>query len=58
MEFRDDGTMILGNNKSTGIGTVMIIPGINESALMDMGDLGFLTGKALIAYEKGKALKK
>ena len=38
-------------------GTVMIIPGLNDHTIIEMGDLGFLCGEAQKMYEKLKALE-
>ena len=34
--------------------TVMIVPGLNDSAILEMGRLGLLKGRALEIYEKLK----
>ena len=49
--------MIFGNERTTGKSTVMIIPGLNDRHLIEMGDLGFLKGKARSMYEKLKKLE-
>jgi hypothetical protein len=44
--------IVLGNKKTSDRGTIMIIPGLNDSTLIEMGDLGFLRGAAQKMYEK------
>ena len=57
IETRGDGCLILGNERLTGKSSVMIIPGFNDHSLIEMGDLGFLKGKAKQMYEKLKKLE-
>jgi hypothetical protein len=57
IETRGDGCLILGNSRTTDRRSVMIIPGFNDHTLIEMGDLGFLKGKAQSMYEKMKNLE-
>jgi hypothetical protein len=52
IEARTDGVIVLGNKKTSDRGTIMVIPGLNDSTLIEMGDLGFLRGAAQKMYEK------
>ena len=51
------GSMIFGTPKMTDRSTVMVIPGFNDSAVVNMGDLGLLKGEAKALYEKLKKLE-
>lgn len=54
--YSGNGVMIFGkhNQKPEDRGAIMIIPGINESTILEMGRLGILKGKAKEIYEKFK----
>jgi len=54
LEVVGDGRIIFGNSKTRGAGSVMVVPGINDNSIIEMGDLGLLTGKAQSLYEKLK----
>jgi hypothetical protein len=56
IETREDGCLILGNSRTTDRSSVMIIPGMNDNSLIEMGDLGLLKGKAKQMYEKFRKL--
>jgi len=48
--------MVFGkaNQKPEDRGTVVIIPGLNHETILEMGQLGMLTGKAQEIYKKLK----
>lgn len=56
IEVREDGCLIIGNARTTDKSTVMIIPGFNDSTILEMGRLGMLKGKAKQMYDKLKKL--
>ncbi|MCZ7403696.1 MAG: hypothetical protein O8C67_02010 [Candidatus Methanoperedens sp.] len=49
--------MIFGNSKSTDRTSIMVIPGFNDGAILEMGELGLLKGKGKEMYEKLKGLE-
>src|SRR4030042_5563306 len=57
LEIWEDGRVIFGNSKTTDRGSVMVVPGINDHSIIEMGDLGFLTGRAQKMYEKLRGRK-
>jgi len=48
--------MIFGRGKMTDRSTVMVVPGINDRTIIEMGDKGILIGKAKEMYDKLKHL--
>ena len=54
--FSGHGMMIFGkkNQKPEDRSTVIILPGMNESTILEMGRLGMLTGRAMEIYKKLK----
>jgi hypothetical protein len=57
IETRKDGCLILGNTRTTDRSSVMIVPGFNDSTILEMGRLGLLKGKAQRMYERLKKLE-
>jgi hypothetical protein len=57
IETREDGCLIIGNARTTDRSSVMIVPGFNDSTILEMGRLGLLKGKAKQMYEKLKKLE-
>lgn len=57
IEVLGDGCMIFGNSKSTDRTSIMVIPGFNDGAILEMGELGLLKGKGKEMYEKLKGLE-
>ena len=54
--YSDGKIMIFGKEKQhpEDKSTVMIIPGMNDSIILEMGRLGLLKGKARVIYKKLK----
>ncbi len=52
VEKTADGCLILGNEKTTDRSSILIVPGLNDSAILEMGRLGMLKGRAQDIYEK------
>ena len=54
LETLEDGRLIFGcdHHKATDRASIMVVLGVNDSALLEMGRLGMLKGKAQEIYEK------
>jgi hypothetical protein len=54
IESTEDGCLVFGNDhhKAKDRASILIVPGLNDSGLLEMGRLGMLKGKAKEIYEK------
>ena len=52
LEKTADGCFILGNEKTTDRNSILIVPELNDSTILEMGRLGMLKGRAQEIYEK------
>jgi len=54
LESTEAGCLIFGcdHHKATDRASILVVLGVNDSALLEMGRLGMLKGKAQEIYEK------